>query len=791
MNNFAQRNRLVATLVTICTSIVYLSTLAPTVAFWDCGEFITTSYIFGVPHPPGAPLYTLLGRLFSMLPFGEIAFRVNLLSAASGIATVLLIYLCTVRLLANWLDRSNTQHQIAIFTGAAVAALSTAFSFSFWNNAIEAEVYGLSMCITLLAVWLGLRWDNAHKDHHSDRNLLFIAYLFGLGAGIHLQCLLTIPGILILIFTDLLEDRPRKTQVLIVIGLIFYPFLSIVLPQLAAVLMTGAIVIGLLSLRPAWRNPQFWIWAIILGALGFSTYITLYLRSGLNPIIDMNDPETWENFKAFIGRTQYGTHFLFPRRAEPWSYQINIHIKYFLQQFPFIDGVPIDFRRAVDVFNNNYETIQASLITTALGIGGAVYHFKKDWQRFSSIFSMFAIMGLGLVLYLNMPDPEPREREYIFVGAYTFFGIWMGIGAAGLVVWVQNNIKPIAMVAPFILLLVPTGILVQNYHVHNRTGDFVAFDYAYNIMQTCEENAILFTNGDNDTYPLWFLQGVENIRTDIQIVNLSLIKTNWYVKQIRDAGVPLDLSDTWIDNNMLAQPWDKDKGMSLPGIQLTAQDIPKAEYFLGDGPQTITVVEPQTWMMWRIIQQNNWKRPIYFAVTVPNSNMAGLRPFLSMEGMAYKLVKERGLGQFNTQLTTENLLEKYRYTGVADSTINKDPVARRLLSNYLVIFAGLTQAYMQLGLPQDAFQVLTELEKRLPPHALDQPEAWHHASQHYRDLAIQFAEAGEIDLALASLENLLRLGPKIQNPEEIRNVIERWRNEKNKLMDDSVTVPNE
>jgi hypothetical protein len=790
MNDFAQRNRLVATLVTAVTSIVYLSTLAPTVAFWDCGEFITTSYRFGVPHPPGAPLYTLLGRIFSMLPFGEIAFRVNLLSAASGIATVLLIYLCTVRLLNNWFDRTNPQHQVAIFTGAAVAALSTAFSFSFWNNAIEAEVYGLSMCITLLAVWLGLRWDDAHKDHHSDRNLLFIAYLFGLGAGVHLQCLLTVPGILILIFTDLLEDRPRKTQMLIVIGLIFYPFLSIALPQLAAILMTGAIVIGLLSLRPAWRNPQFWIWAILLGVLGFSTYITLYLRSGLNPIIDMNDPETWDNFKAFLSRQQYGTHFLFPRRGEPWAYQLNIHIKYFLQQFPFFDGIPMSFRRAVDVFSSNYEIIQTSLITTALGIGGAVYHYKKDWQRFSSIFSMFAIMGVGLVFYLNMPDPEPREREYIFVGAYTFFGIWMGIGAAGLVAWIQENIKPIAIIAPVILLLIPTGILYQNYHVHDRTGDFVAYDYAYNILQTCEENAILFTNGDNDTYPLWFLQGVEGIRTDVHIVNLSLIKTNWYVKQIRDAGIPLDLSDAWIDNNMLAQPWDKDKGMELPGIKLEAQDIPKAEYFLGDGPQTISVVEPQTWMIWRIVQKLNWTRPIYFAVTVPNSNMAGLRPFLSMEGMAYKLVKERGMGQFDTQRTTENLLENYRYTGVADSTIHKDPVSRRLLSNYLVIFAGLTQAYIQLDMPKEAFKVLTELERRLPPHALDVPEAWHHAGQHYRELAVQFAEDGEIDLALASLENLLRLGPEIQNPEEIKNVIERWRLEKAKLQQgDSVIVP--
>ena len=790
MNIFAQRNHAVAGLVFFITTVIYLSTLAPTVAFWDCGEFITTSYILGVPHPPGAPLYTLLGRIFSMLPLGKIAFRVNLLSAASGIATVVLIYLCTVRLLSTWLDRQNTAQQIAILVGGTVAALSTAFSFSFWNNAIEAEVYGLSMCITLLAVWTALRWADADKDHNSDRLLLFIAYIFGLGAGVHLQCLLTVPGILILLFTDLMQDRPLKHQVLVVIGLTLYPFLSIILPTSAALLMTGAVVIGMLILRPAWRNPQFWIWGVIIGGLGFSTYIALFIRSGLNPIIDMNDPETWENFKAFLARQQYGTHFLFPRRSDPWAFQFNIHIKYFLQQFPFFDEIPAQFRRAVNVYTSQYETIKYSLITLALGIGGAVYHLRNDWKRFASLFAMFALMGVGLVLYLNMPDPEPREREYIFVGAYTFFGIWMGIGAAGLVAWAHENISEFAIVpAVVMMLLIPTGILIQNYHVHDRTGDFVPFDYAYNIMETCEENAILFTNGDNDTYPLWFLQGVENVRNDIQIVNLSLIKTTWYVKQMKRLGIEVGLTDDQIDAYLTGLPWEDSKGMQLGDLNIEPGDIPKADYFTGSGPQTVRVVEPHTWMTWRVIQHNWQKRPIYFAVTVPTSNMAGLKPYLSMEGMAYKLVKTRALGQFDHQITTRNLLEVYRYTSVADSTVHKDPVARRLLSNYLVLFDGLARAYIQIGKYKDAYLILTELEKRVPPHALDIPETWQLAGQHYRDLAVQFADAGEIDLAISSLENLLRLGPPIANPDDIRALIDKWKNARDSTRLESLIMP--
>lgn len=771
MNEFGQRNKIVAGLVFFITTVIYLSTLAPTVAFWDCGEFITTAYTLGIPHPPGAPFYTLLGRIFSMLPFGEIAFRVNLLSATAGIATVVLIYLCTVRLLTTWLDREDTVQQIAIIFGGLVASLSTAFSFSFWNNAIEAEVYGLSMCITMLAVWVALRWDDAHKDHNSDRLLLFIAYLFGLGAGVHLQCLLTIPGILILLFTDLMEDRPLKHQVLVVIGLIIYPFLSIVFPIGVAALLTGAIVIGLLILRPAWRNPQFWILGIIIGALGFSTYIALFIRSGLNPIIDMNDPETWENFKAFMGRQQYGTHFLFPRRAEPWAFQFNIHIKYFLQQFPFFDGISAYFRRAVDVYMGRYEVIHYSLITLALGIGGAVYHLRKDWKRFASLFAMFALMGVGLVLYLNMPDPEPREREYIFVGAYTFFGIWMGIGAAGLIAWMKN--KSLAMLTAVLVLLVPAGILVKNYHAHDRTGDFVAYDYAHNIMATCEENAILFTNGDNDTYPLWFLQGVEGVRNDIQIVNLSLIKTSWYIKQLKRLGIEFDLEDDEIEGWLGAIPWDYDKSVALAGLKLEGGDLPIVEY--PTGRTTVSVLEPHTLMIWRIVKHNWEKRPIYFAVTVPDVNMAGLKPYLSMEGMAYKLVKTRGYEQFEEEKIRRNLLEVYRYTGVADSTVHKDPVARRLLSNYLILFDGLVRSYIRLGMHEEAYDVLAELEKRVPPYALDFPETWQLVGQHYRDIALHFYESGDVTRAVSSLENLLRLGPPLENPEDIHAIIDTWK----------------
>ena len=438
MRTFREQNRLIGTLVFLITCFVYIRTVAPTVTFWDTGEFIAASYILGVPHPPGAPFHTLLGRIFTLFVNPDnVAFSVNLISVLAGATTALLLYLCSVRLLTRWLRPDRMADRIAILTGAAVAALSAAFSTSFWANATEAEVYALSMLFTVLAFYLALRWDGAPEDRYRDRLLIFIVYLFFLGAGVHLQCLLTVPGILILVFSDLLKDRSTSVQATVVIGLTVFPFLCIISPLSVTVVLVLAVLAALLVWRPAWRHPAFLLCAVGTIVLGYSTYVMLYIRSGLDPFVDMNNPETLENFKAFLTRQQYGVHSIFPRRGEFWTYQLNIHVKYFLQQFPFYDqglvgrffsetlpafterfsvGAMLSgtFRRAVATMGDNRETIAYSVVPILLGIGGAVSHFRRDWKRFASIFAMFLLMGLGLVLYLNMPDPEPREREYIF-----------------------------------------------------------------------------------------------------------------------------------------------------------------------------------------------------------------------------------------------------------------------------------------------------------------------------------------------------------------------------------------
>jgi hypothetical protein len=760
---FDLQNRIVAAAVTLITLVVYVATVSPTVAFWDSGEFIATSVILGVPHPPGAPFYTLIGRLFSILPLsGDIGMRVNLLSVASGTASVLLVYLCVVRMLAAWMDGRILTDRIAIFTGGAVAALSVAFSFSFWSNATEAEVYALSMLITLLAYWLALRWDAKHNERTSDRLLLFVFYLFGLGAGVHLQCLLTLPGILILVFTDLMKDRPRSIQITAATFLTGFPMLSIVLPMPVTGLVGVATLVALISLRPAWKNPMFWLIGVVLAALGYSTYVALAVRSGLDPGIDMNNPESWANFKAFLSREQYGVHSTFPRRGDFWSYQINIHIRYLLEEFPFVGPITATFRRAVNSMTGAEKIIHYSPIPFLVGLVGMAYHLRRDWRRFASLLAMFLLMGVGLVIYLNMPDPEPREREYIFVGAYTFFGFWIGMGAAAFVRSFGRSVSG-AAVAVVVSLMLPAGILAMNWHTHDRSDNYAAHDYAYNLLASCEPNAILFTNGDNDTYPLWYLQFVEGVRTDVRVTNLSLIKTAWYIKQLRDLEpkVPISYSNAYIDLEFGPKIWEEPKSIEIAGLKLKANEVPVAKYLLEGGQgRRVSVVEAHTLIIWHIIQETDWKRPIYFAVTVPESNQAGMANNLQMEGMVRKLVTTNGRGQFNLEATAANLTEKYHYRALRDTTVYKDPVATRLLSNYLIIYDAMLRALLQTQQYDRAYEALLFAEDSIPPGGLPGAEgSWQGLSRRYWELAAAYKLAGQMDRSNDCVDHFIQTYP--------------------------------
>ena len=202
MKDHRRLNALLGGIVTLISFLIYLRTIAPTTSFWDCGEFIACSYILGVPHPPGAPLYLLVGRVFSMLPFAaDIGFRVNLISAVASTFTVLFAYLIIVRLVQQWRGVAKSlSDRFVVYASGVIGALAFAFTDSHWFNAVEAEVYAISLFFTAVVVWLIMVWSERADEASSDRYVLLIAYCVGLAIAVHLLNILALPFVFFIFY---------------------------------------------------------------------------------------------------------------------------------------------------------------------------------------------------------------------------------------------------------------------------------------------------------------------------------------------------------------------------------------------------------------------------------------------------------------------------------------------------------------------------------------------------------------------------------------------------------------
>ncbi len=707
---------------------LYTKTMAPGLTFWDCGEFITCSYILGVPHPPGSPLYILLGRIFTLLPFADIAWRVVLMSVLASALSVWCAYLSTVVLARRALGGASLQpfddgREVSVVLGAALSALVLACSYTMWFNATEAEVYGYSIFFVCLGVWLVLYWEGTQHGASNDKWLFLIAYVFGLGGGLHLLCLLIIPSILILAW---FADAKLRPPIVLILALGVWGFMSLLLLGPGTATNLSILVALAALLYYLYRHDRRSCWLLVgfavLFGLGYSTYGALYIRSGLEPAVDQNNPETWAAFVKFLNREQYGSEsqLLGMLQAKATrTYQFwHLQMKYFFQQFPFpLLERTVEFRRATE---NAKDVVSVSLIPYLLGLGGLLWHGRRDWKRFLAVFSMFLIMGFGLSLYLNMKDPQPRERHYVFGGMYYAFALWIGLGWVGIV---ENLRRRFALRGALLWTLaccglaLPVGIVAKLYHVEDRTGDYVAHDYAYNILQSCDPNGLLFTNGDNDTFPLWYLQEVEGVRRDVRVINLSLLNTNWYIKQLRDREpkVPIRLDDTYIDSvltdtqlvDLYRRAWREPvisqvkKALSDAGFEADVKPPPGYE-----------VLRVQDLMIIGLLLWNDWQRPIYFAITVAGSSRLGLDPYLRMQGMALKLVKERDQGPDGEALE-HNLFEVYRFRNLTDPEVYKDFNTQRLLANYRACVMQLADIYQKAGRNAEVAKLMLWAEERL------------------------------------------------------------------------------
>lgn len=536
--------------------------------------------------------------------------------------------------------------------------------------------------------------------------------------------------------------------------------------------------------------------SLLFAIIGFTTYAMVIIRSNQDPPMNENEPDTFTELVSYLNREQYGDFPTFKRRfaTEPhqqivynnyksdldffWSYQMNhMMTRYLLWNYAGREGWDQDAAANIAPFNSigNFFGKLISVrfegeakdslfaIPFLLGILGMYFHFRKDWKMASVFMIMFILMGYLTAFYQNQQQPQPRERDYFYVGAFFVYSIWIAIALRGLVDLVQQKVKNISYqkaavvgVLALAIVFVPVKMFAANYFTHDRSENWVPWDYSYNLLQSCAPNAILFTNGDNDTFPLWYLQDVEGVRRDVKIANLSLLNTPWYILQQKNndpynvGTIKMRMSDAQIENIRPIQ-WQEQTVTIPPPSDKSSQNISDlfTQYTVSDtsgfSPEGITfkmsptlnfgqvqAVRVQDIMVKEIVEANLWERPIYFAVTVSEDSKIGMNEYLRMEGMATRVVPERrgSTAEFvNEEIMRKQLFTSvdgynkdyqpgFKFRGLNNSDIFFDENHTRMTQNYRNAYMQLAAQYINKSKNNLALETLDKMDEQLPRKTL-------------------------------------------------------------------------
>jgi hypothetical protein len=809
--NHTFANRIVAAVVFGAALVIYFLTLAPTVVFWDVGEFIAAAKLMQVPHPPGSPLFLLLARVAMMIPFAaDQAVRAHALSAFLSAVAIGFVYLIIVRTIVNFRGLPQTlADMVTLYAAGAIGAFSLAFSTTYWDNSIEAEVYGASMFFLTAVIWLAMRWLDRADREGNEKYVILIAYLIGLSLGVHLLSLLAIFPVLMIIYFKKYEvtfnSFVKFAIVSVIVFFVVYPgivkFLpgmmdgdwngkkSEVLAYIPWLIMAAACYGVYTSYKKKQKMLHIALISMVLIFLGYTTYTSVIIRSNANPPMNENDPSNLARLTSYLAREQYGqSPLFFPRRYSQEAHQQGIYTNY-TSDMDFLIRYQLDhmfFRyigwnyigQAGDFQDAGVDWKGTLAIPFLIGLLGLYYQFRKDWKMGLVFLTMFIILGPILALYQNQQEPQPRERDYFYVGAMFVFSTWIAVGIVALPDYARRFVKApktfatVSMgIAGIFFLAIPVNLIRINYHDHDRSGNYVAWDYSYNMLQSCAPDAILFTNGDNDTFPLWYLQDVEGIRRDIRIVNLSLVNTPWYIQQMKNKPyyteaqpVPISLSDVRIAN-IGPVAWEP-RVVELPvplqafverGVQDTAAIRKgKIDFMMRNTLQygQTKAIRVQDIIVRNIIETNQWKRPIYFAGTCSPDSKIGLDDYLWLEGLALRLEPKKAEREdvaVNAQMLEANLFHEpegfsrtfapgFKFRGIADPKVYFDENTTRLMINLRFAYVRLANYYANvLNQPEKSAATLDKMEAVVPRSKI--PMGWELTS----DIAMFYYRVGRMD----------------------------------------------
>jgi len=738
---------LLAGLATLLVLTGYVITLAPTVTFWDAGELIAAAKTLGIPHPPGTPLFVLIGHVWgTLLPFGEFAQRTNLLSATLSALGAGCFFLVAHETLVRASGELTGGSAKLVQVGGGLAAVVIAgFTFTQWQNSNETEVYAAATFTIAAICWLCFAWRAARGTPRATHLLLLILYLAGISIGNHLLALLAGPAVVAFLVATLWQhpssdpaDRPIEwAHAAVVAGtwalLIGCGLGSTVLTALGAGCYLAAALL-------AWRAGvlSFALVSMIVSAIGVTSYLYLYIRSGQHPILNEAQPDNWEALLAVIRRAQYPirtplddpTVMHGPDNPGRSLQIIGLQLLNFVQYFDWqwANGITTTMklgasRIPVHAF--------ATLLFGVLGLRGLFLQRHTDRAGWWLLFMLWLVTGLGLVAYMNFkpgfslgyglyPDVnahEVRDRDYFFVVSFAVWGLWAGIGLASFVRAALDRWRPAPLLLAVPLALVALIPFAGNFAAASRrhgTDTTLAADFAYNLLNSVPPYGILFTYGDNDTFPLWWAQEVQGIRQDVLVVCLALTETDWYKRQLREFPTrPFDEAKApalWKGRAPVAPDW---KPHSLSDQQIAAAQgvLLSADITLQIGPITHVIpkgtpVYSRDFAVLRILQDNLGRRPVAWSMTT-GGEFYGLERYVLQQGLAMQLQTQpidtarkdvdnhRVLGVALDVPTTDALVwNTYRYARLGEADVGDlEPTAMGVANNLSLPFAQLAYAY--------------------------------------------------------------------------------------------------
>jgi tetratricopeptide (TPR) repeat protein len=889
--NFQKINNIAGWAVFAVALITYWLTMEETASYWDCGEFIAVSYKLEVPHPPGAPLFLLIGRLFSFLAFGDVtkvAYWINFISVLASAFSVLFLFWSIVlfgrKLMKITKPEQLTSDKIWVLVGAGlVGSLAYTFSESAWFSAAEAEVYAMSSFFTAFVVWAMLKWEVIEDESKANRWLLLIFYMMGLSIGVHLLNLVTIPALALIYYFKKYKPTTWGVVAAMIVSLLIIFFVNeIIIPGLPTIashfevffvnslhfpfgsgviffslLLLAALVWGIIHSQKNQKvvlNTFLTATAFIL--IGYSSYALVVIRSSYNPPIDENDPSDVMSYVSYLKREQYGSRPLvfgpyftsqpvnmtegapiykkgkdryeikdrkfeyvyepnsqtiFPRiwSSDPqhasayrqnlglaegekptftdnmrfmFQHQIGwMYVRYFFFNFAGREsdiqnadwlGLTGWFEKLPPILAENRARNNFFMIPFALGLIGMFYQSANNTRSFVVVALLFVLTGVALVIYLNSPPTEPRERDYIYAGSYYAYCLWIGfavIGMAEAFVKFTKSLKVAAVIATLIGLSAPALMASEGWDDHDRSNRYFSVDSAVNYLQSCAPNGILFTGGDNDTFPLWYAQEVEEVRTDLRVIVLSYYNTDWYIDQSTrktyssepfpytltadnyrqnglndylpyyDAGIKqmdlvkfLELVKS--NNKSLLHPNYGGSRNMLPTKEIILKvDVEKVKQMgiIPEGMDSLIVpemrlrvrsggLEKKDLAMLDVLATSNWERPMYVNNTSLSQFNVDLSRYVVQEGNAYRILPIYNPRQFNqaelvnTKVSYENMLKKFQFRNLDDPTVYYNQDYRNFVLNHRSSFNSLAESLILQGDLEKAREVLVYALTKMP-----------------------------------------------------------------------------